>query len=265
MMTVAELFDLSGKVAIVTGGAMGIGKGISMRLAEAGTSIMIPDLNLEVAQKTAAEIKALGGKAAAIQADVSNISDAQKVVDATIKEFGDLNIMVNNAGIYRFMPAIDMTEAMWDKTLGINLKGLMFFSQAAAKAMIAAKHGGKIINIASIDGFRPTGNLSHYDASKGGVIMLTKAMAQEWAPHGILVNAVAPGGINTPGASALTPSGSMSAEQLMELSKSFVEKLPLKRMGEPDDIGKVVLFLASAAADYMVGGVIVADGGALLV
>ncbi|AGG07756.1 short-chain dehydrogenase [Dehalococcoides mccartyi] len=265
MMTIAELFDLRGKVAIVTGGAMGIGKGISMRLAEAGASIMIPDLNLEVAQKTAAEIKALGGKATAIQADVSNINDAQKVIDATLKAFGDLDIMVNNAGIYRFMPAIDMTEAMWDKTLGINLKGLMFFSQAATKAMMAAKHGGKIINIASIDGFRPTGNLAHYDASKGGVIMLTKAMAQEWAPHGILVNAVAPGGINTPGASALMPSGSMSAEQLMELSKSFVAKLPLKRMGEPDDIGKVVLFLASAAADYMVGSVIVADGGALLV
>jgi len=265
MMTIAELFDLRGKVAIVTGGAMGIGKGISMRLAEAGASIMIPDLNLEVAQKTVAEIKALGGKATAIQADVSNINDAQKVIDATLKAFGDLDIMVNNAGIYRFMPAIDMTEAMWDKTLGINLKGLMFFSQAAAKAMIAAKHGGKIINIASIDGFRPTGNLAHYDASKGGVVMLTKAMAQEWAPHGILVNAVAPGGINTPGAAALMPSGNMSAEQLMELSKSFVAKLPLKRMGEPDDIGKVVLFLASAAADYMVGSVIIADGGALLV
>jgi len=263
--TIKELFDLSGKTAIVTGGAMGIGKGISLRLAEAGANVVIGDINLEVAKETAKEIEDSGGKAVAVKADTSVIADAEKTVQAAIDTFGDIDILVNNAGIYRFMPAIFMTEEMWQKTISINLTGSFFFSKAAANAMIKASHGGKIVNIASIDAFRPTGNLTHYDASKGGVVMMTKSLGQELAQHGINVNAVAPGGINTPGVVLMMSDAEMTEEQAEAMNKEFINKIPLRRMGEPDDIAKVVLFLVSHAADYMVGSTVKVDGGALLV
>lgn len=263
--TIAQLFDLNGQVAIVTGGAMGIGKGIALRLAEAGAAVMIADINVELADQTAEEIKASGGKAKAISGNTSLVSDAEKVVQAAISEFGDINILVNNAGIYRFMPAEEMTEDLWDRTLDINLKGTMFFSKAAARAMMKANHGGKIINIASVDGFRPTGNLVHYDASKGGVVMLTKALAKEWSPKGIHINAIAPGSVNTPGAAATMKGSKASPEELKALAAAFTENIPLRRSGEPDDIAKAVLFLASDAASYISGATIPVDGGHLAV
>lgn len=261
--SIRDLFNLNGKVAIVTGAAMGIGKGIALRLAEAGASLVLADINLEAASKTAAEIVANGHKAKEIKADSSKLTDVDKVIAFALDEFGDLNILVNNAGIYPFSPAIDMPETIWDKTIAINLKGVMFFARAAAKAMLAKNHGGKIINIASVDAFHPTGNLAHYDASKGGVVMLTKALGQEWASKGILVNAIAPGAIQTPGASA-TDFSKMTKEQIDSITKAFMAHIPLGRQGEPDDIAKVALFLASEASDYMVGTTIVADGGYLV-
>lgn len=261
--SIQELFNLKGKVAIVTGGAMGIGKGIALRLAEAGASIVLADVNLEAARTTSAEMTSMRYKVKEIKADSSNLADIKRVIDEAFSTFGDLNILVNNAGIYPLIPALDLTEATWDKTLDINLKGAMFFAQAAAKAMIAKQHGGKIINIASVDSFHPTGNLVHYDASKGGLLMLTKALAKEWAPQGILVNAIAPGAIKTPGGSA-TLDVRMTREQIEAMTKAFVSQIPLGRQGEPDDIAKVVLFLASEAADYVVGATIVADGGYLV-
>jgi len=183
--TIRELFDLTGKAAIVTGGAMGIGKGIALRLAEAGASVIISDINLESAQATVAEMKKAGYKAKAVQSDTSKVADAEKTVQEALNTFGDLHILINNAGIYPFTSTTDISEAVWDKTIGINLKGVMFFTQAAAKAMIAKGHGGKIVNIASVDAFHPTGNLLSYDASKGGVVMLTKALAKDLAPKGI--------------------------------------------------------------------------------
>jgi len=261
-LPVKELLNLSGKVAVVTGAAMGIGKAIATRLAEAGASVIIADINRETAQETAKELINAGYKAAAVQSDASKIEDAEKTMRQAVDVFGNVDILVNNAGIYPFTPAIDMTEAIWDKTIDINLKGTMFFCQAAARVMKGGGHGGKIINIASIDAFRPTGNVAHYDASKGGVVMLTKALAKEWAPLGILVNAVAPGSIATPGTSASITG--LSDEKKAALTKAFLEKIPLGRMGEPDDIARIVLFLASPAADYMVGAVIIADGGYLV-
>jgi len=261
-LPVKELLNLSGKVAVVTGGAMGIGKAIAARLAEAGASVIIADINLEAAQKTADELIAAGYKAEPVRSDASKIEDAENTIRQAVDVFGDVDILVNNAGIYPFSPAIDMTEAVWDKTIDINLKGTMFFCQAGARAMKARSHGGKIINIASIDAFRPTGNVAHYDASKGGVVMLTKALAKEWAPLGIQVNAVAPGSIATPGTSASI--AGISDEQKAALTKAFLEKIPLGRMGEPDDIAKIVLFLAGPASDYMVGAVLIADGGYLV-
>ena len=260
---IAQLFDLSGKTAIVTGAAMGIGKGIAMRLAEAGASVVVADINLEAARTAVKEIKAAGYKAAAVQADTSRVSEAQKVVQAALETFGDLHILVNNAGIYPMSPALDMTEETWDRVLDINLKGAMFFSQAAARAMIAKGHGGKIVSTTSIDAFYPTvGNLAEYDASKGGLVSLTRALAKEWAQHCINVNAIAPGAIATPGGQA--GSAGMSKEELEAATKAFIAKIPLGRMGEPDDIGRVALFLASEASDYITGTTIVADGGYLV-
>ncbi len=263
--SIAEIFDLKGKAAIVTGGAMGIGEAIALRLAEAGASVMIADVNLEAANKVVDRIKSRGGKAEAIYADSSNTDDARKVAQATVDTFGSLDILVNNAGIYPFSPALEMTEAQWDKVLGINLKGVFFYAQAAARQMIQAGHGGKIVNIASIDALHPTGNLAHYDASKGGVVMVTKALALEFGKHNIYVNAIAPGGIQTPGgqaqSAAILKTIGMPSE---ELAKAFTARIPLGRGGEPDDIAKVVLFLASSASDYMTGSLVVVDGGYLL-
>lgn len=260
--SIKELFDLTGKTAVVTGAGMGIGKAIAARLAEAGASIIVADINQEAASATAGEFNAAGYKASAVVSDASKVSDAEKTIQEAISQFGGIDILVNNAGIYPFSPAMDLTEGMWDKTIDINLKGVMFFAQAAARAMKDKGHGGKIINIASIDAFRPTGNVAHYDASKGGVVMLTKALAKEWTPLGITVNAVAPGAITTPGTSAGITG--LSDEQKEAMTKAFVAKIPLGRMGVPDDIAKIVLFLASGASDYVTGAVIVADGGYLV-
>lgn len=263
--TIAQLFDLTGKGAIVTGGGMGIGQGIAFRLAEAGASVMIADIKPETASQTVEMIKARGGKAQSIQADASSVADARKAVQATIKAFGRLDILVNNAAIYPKSSFMQISEEMWDKVLNTNLKSVFFYSQAATQEMIKAKNGGKIINIASIDGMHPNRELSHYVTSKGGVVMLTKALALELAPHNILVNAVAPGGIKTPGVDAIKKQLSLLTGIAPEvLMKGFTQRVPLQREGEPDDIAKVVLFLASAAADFMTGSLVLVDGGYLL-
>lgn len=262
MQIIAQIFDLTGKGAIVTGGARGIGQAIAFRLAEAGAGVMIADINLEAATQTANEICASGGKAQAVRADVRNATDAKNAVRATIETFSTLDILVNNAGIIQLHSLMEISEEIWDNMLDINLKGAFLCSKAAAAEMIKAGRGGKIINIASIDGIHPNGEAAHYNAAKGGMVMLTKALALELAPHGILVNAVAPGAVQTPG-------GAASAEAYVAMGKDIrkkypPERYPLNRYGQPDDIAKVVLFLASAAADYITGDVLVVDGGYLL-
>ncbi len=262
--SIAELFDLTGKGAIVTGGAMGIGKAICLRLAEAGASVMIADLDLDIASQTVDEIKFNGGKAQAIQADASSSADAKKAVQATISSFGSLDILVNNAGIYPLLPVMRVEEGLFDKVISINLKGSFVYAQTAAAQMIEAGKGGKIINLASVDGFHPNGNATPYNASKGGVVMLTKALAVELAQHNILVNAVAPGSIITPGTGNVAKEAVAQGLSLEDLGKSFRGRLPLGRTGEPDDIAKVVLFLASGASNYMTGDILLVDGGYLL-
>ncbi|MFW9906805.1 MAG: SDR family NAD(P)-dependent oxidoreductase [Candidatus Thorarchaeota archaeon] len=266
--SISELVNLSEKVAIVTGGALGIGQAICYRLAEAGAAVMIVDINLDAAKETASKIVEHGGKAKAISADASSPADADKVIKETIDEFGTIDILVNNAGIYPMSPMFDTTEEIWDKVLGLNLKGVFFYTQKVAKAISELKKGGKIINLASIDGFHPTGNLVHYDASKGGIVMMTKALALELAPHKITVNAVAPGGISTPGGDMVSDlyRKQMEAQGMTEaqIEQAFVARVPLGRMGLPDDIAKIILFLASDLSGYMTGFTIIADGGYLL-
>ena len=230
--SIEKLFDLTGKVAIVTGGAMGIGKGIVKRLADAGAKIMIVDI-VEQKQVDAilSEIKNNGGEALYMQADLSEIKNLQNIINQTVKEFGDLNILVNNAGIFSYCPVTELTEELWDKTINLNLKALAFLSKLAVNKMIEMKHGGKIINISSIDSIKPTGNLSHYDSSKGGVRMLTKAFAKEVGKYGINVNDIAPGGINTPGVAKIA--GTTLTAQQQQARKAqmeqFVKMLPLHR------------------------------------
>lgn len=262
MKTIRELFDLTEKRAIVTGGGSGFGKGIALRLAEAGAGVMIADINLEAAEQVVDEIKAAGGKARAVQSDVGKTSDAQKVTAATLEAFGSVDILVNVAGIRLYSQMSKITEAQWDKILDINLKSIFFFSQAAAEAMKKGGRGGKIVNISSVGAIRPHGFCAHYDASKGGIIALTQALALELAPYNIQVNSIAPGGSMTPGV----------LEGVQELQAAYKEfehpvvncwtlQVPWFRFADPDDIARVVLFLASEASDYMTGTFFPVDGG----
>jgi len=262
--TIAQLFDLSGKGAVVTGGAVGIGQGIALRLAEAGAGVTVADVDLKAAGETAKQIEAKGGRAKPIHADVSSAADAEKVVRAAVDAFGSLDILVNNAGIQIPATFLDTSEESWERVVDVNLKGVLLCSQAAARAMIKAGHGGKIINIASAAALTPSKGHTAYSASKAGVISLTKSMAQELAAHRILVNAVAPGGIQTPGGMAslgdMMQARGLSAKELWQ---DHLRRVPLGIVGEPDDIAKVVLFLASEAADFMTGTVVVVDAGFL--
>ncbi len=256
-------FDLAGKNAVVTGGAMGIGFGIAKRLIEAGANVLIADLDGNAAEGAAKKLADGPGKAAAMQADIAEEGIGERIVAKCVELFGSINILVNNAGIYPTSPVLQMTSDFLDKVYKINLRGLVFVSKAAAARMVEQGKGGKIINIASIDAFHPSMvGLAAYDASKGGVVMFTKSLALELGPHGITVNSIAPGGIQTEGASK--PLAGMPEDQMNQLTKAFASRIPLRRMGVPDDIGKVAVFLASSASDYMTGETIIVDGGVLL-
>ncbi len=256
-------FDLYEKNAIVTGGAMGIGLGISRRLVEAGANVLVVDIDGTSAKAASEKLKGSRGKAISFEADISVEGISDKIVENCTRIFGSVDILVNNAGIYPTSPILQMTPSLFDKVYQINLKALVFLSKAAATRMVAQGKGGKIINISSIDAFHPSMvGLGAYDASKGAVSMFTKSLALELAPRGIAVNAIAPGGITTEGTSK--PLGGMTEEQTKQMMKAFVAKIPFGRMGMPDDIGKVAVFLASSASDYMTGQTIIVDGGMLL-
>ena len=260
--TIPQLFDLTGKGVVVTGGGRGIGQACALRLAEAGAGVLVTDIDMETAGQTVEQIKARGGRAQAIQADAGRTADAHRVIQACIDSFGHIDILVNNAGIFPISPALETSEELWDRVHSINLKGMFFYSQAAAREMVKSGRGGKIINMASPESLHPRSGASHYNASKGGVLMLTKALALEWAPHKITVNAVAPGGILTPG--TLQQRAKFANIDIETAKARRLLRQPVGYLGEPDEIAKTVLFLASAAADYMTGSIILADGGFLL-
>ena len=268
---IGDLLDLSGGVAIVTGGAMGIGQGIAFRLAEAGAAVVVADRDLEAAQLTGELLTERGARALALEVEVGAPQAAQRMVAQTVAAFGQVDILVNNAGIFPFAPALDVTAALWEQVLRVNLSGAFFCAQAAAQQMTQAGRGGRIINIASIDALHPTGALASYDTSKGGLLMLTKALAKELGPHGITVNAIAPGSIATPGAAAATAATSATSQEPAggsaggeDLMAAFLARIPLGRVGQPDDIATAALFLASDAASYIPGSLLVVDGGYLL-
>lgn len=258
---ISQLVSLKDKTAVVTGGAMGIGFGIAYRLAEAGANVVIADLNKEVGEKAAKELTASGWRVVFIKTNVALEEDVRRATDFAVKIYGGIDILVNNAGIYPIIPVMQMSPADFEKILAVNLRSVFLFTKAAGDVMIKQGRGGKIINITSIDALHPSSvGLAVYDASKHGLWGFTKNTALELAPHNIQVNAIAPGGINTPGAGA----GAPKTPQIEAIQKKFLEKIPMRRMGEPDDIGRVALFLASNLSSYMTGSQIVVDGGVLL-
>ena len=260
---VSDLLSIKGKTAIVTGGAVGIGFGIVQRLAEAGAKVIIADVDLERAKKSAEDLKSRGFIAEGVVCDVSSEEDVKKMVADTISNFGSVDILVNNAGIYPSIPLSKMTLADFEKVLSVNLKGAFLCTKYATDQMIKQGRGGKVINITSIDALHPSMiGLAHYDSSKHGLWGFTKNAALEYSQHKIWVNAIAPGGIITPGATGMQ-SGEVNEEQ-KKIVEAFLNKIPMHRMGEADEIGKVALFLASDMSSYMTGSQIIVDGGVLL-
>tara|TARA_Y100001960_G_scaffold57174_1_gene58913 strand:+ start:2186 stop:2926 length:741 start_codon:yes stop_codon:yes gene_type:complete len=245
--------ELNGKIALITGGAQGIGRTISENLAEQGAHVILGDINLEGAEKTVAKIKEKGSKASAIRIDVSNALDVQNAFDSILKKYKPIDIVVNNAGITRDGLLVRMKEVDWDLVLNINLKGSFLCSQQAAKQMMKQKSGA-IVNIASIVGVMGNFGQANYSASKAGLIGFTKSLAREVAPRGIRANAIAPGFIDT--------------EMTRVLEKSvrdkLIEQIPLAKLGQPGDVANCVSFLVSEKASYITGQVININGGMLM-
>jgi len=244
------MFDLSGRVAIVTGANTGIGQGIAIALAEAGADVAL--VGRTPAEETAEEVRRAGRKAAIVHADLSTIAPVQGVVQRTTAELGGVDILVNNAGIIRRADALDFSEEDWDAVIGTNLKSVFFLSQAVARHMVEQGRG-KIINIASMLSFQGGIRVPSYTASKSGVAGLTKLLANEWAAKGINVNAIAPGYIATNNTAAL--------QDDEVRNRQILERIPAGRWGKPSDLAGAAVFLASDASDYVHGHILAVDGG----
>lgn len=243
-------FDLTGRVAIVTGANTGIGQGIALALAEAGADLAL--VGRTPATETASRASEMGRRAEVIEADLSSIEPVSRIVAETLDRLGGLHILVNNAGIIRRADSLDFTEADWDAVIDTNLKSTFFLAQAAARHMVGERHG-RIINIASMLTFQGGIRVPSYTASKSGVGGLTKLMANEWAAHGVTVNAIAPGYIATNNTTAL------QADETR--NRQIIERIPAGRWGEPGDLGGAAVFLASDAAAYVQGHILAVDGG----
>ena len=253
-MRVQELFDLSGKTAIVTGGGTGIGRQMAEALAELGANLVLCARKVERCEQAAAELSELGVKALGMRCDVRDPAEVQAVCERTMEELGRLDVLVNNAGTSWGAPAEETPLEGWQKVVDVNLTGVFLFSQAAGRMMIDLG-GGSIVNIASVAGLRgsPAGRIDAvaYNASKGGVIAFTRDLAHKWAPHGIRVNAIAPGWF---------PSD-MSKVLLDRFGEDFVQRVPLGRFGGADDLKGAIAFLASPASSFVTGHTLVVDGG----
>jgi 2-hydroxycyclohexanecarboxyl-CoA dehydrogenase len=248
--------SLSGRNAVVTGGASGIGRGICLRLARDGANVAILDLNPAGAEKVAAEITALGRKAVACQVDVVNRPQINAAIERVHKELGSVHILVNDAGIGKFVLLKDMREEAWDEMIAIHLKGTFNCTQAVVQDMIDAKWG-RIVSVSSTAGLEGAAGLVHYSAAKAGIVGFTKALAQELGPMGITVNAIAPGLIDTP----ILRVGGVLTERMQKFINMTVNRSPVRRSGVPDDIAAACAYLVSAEASFFTGQVMSPNGG----
>ncbi len=253
-MKPAELFDLAGRVAIVTGGGSGIGRQMAQGLAEAGADVVVCARKPERCEQAAAELRSLGVRALGLRCDVRDPAAITAVVERTRSELGSVDVLVNNAGTSWGAPAEDHPLDGWQKVIDVNLTGVFLFSQAAGRVMIE-QQAGKIVNIASVAGLGGAPpelmNAVAYNASKGGVISFTRDLATKWARHHVNVNAIAPGWFPT----------DMNSALLEARPDAYLEGIPLARFGGPDDLKGAVVFLASRASDYVTGHTLVVDGG----
>ncbi|VVB98778.1 L-rhamnose 1-dehydrogenase (NADP(+)) [uncultured archaeon] len=243
--------DFKDQVVIVTGAGRGIGEEIAVQFAKEGAKVVVASLHGQECDSTVKKIASAKGKAIAVPCDVSSARDVKSLFEKTLREFGRVDVLVNNAGIFPFVPFKDMVEEQWDRVIGVNLKSVFLCSKEAASVMVKQGRGGKIVNISSIASIVGYPMLTHYCASKGGINGFTRALALELAPSKIRVNAVLPGGVKTPGV------GELDEKTL----KGIESSVPLARMGEPIDIANAVLFLASDKSDYITGQTLVVDGG----
>jgi len=235
--------DLAGKIAVVTGAGGGIGRAMAAAFRQQGATVIATDLNLEALSGVDADCR---------QLDVTQAQAVRELADAVAAQYGALDVWVNNAGFMARMPAMDLDEAAWQRTMDINLKGTFFGAQAAARHMIA-QGSGAIINLSSYAGVKPRPNCADYAAAKAGVAHLTQCLALEWSPKGLRVNAIAPGFIETPMSSWMHADAATYAE--------YVERLPARRVGQPSEIADAALYLASQASAYVTGHVLMVDGG----
>jgi len=255
-------FSLNGKIAIVTGGSRGIGKAIALGFAKAGAKVVVTSRKINDLEATAAEINASRGEAFPVQAHLGKMEEISRMVNTVMDKFGRIDILVNNAGTNPAMGTVlDADERLWETIMNLNLKGLYFISQAVANVM-KKQGGGKIINIASIDGIKPEPGVSIYNISKAGVRMITRAFAVELAPFNIQVNTIAPGPIST----KLLNSHwfHLPPEEAKKQKEALAKITPMGRIGEPDEIVGAAIYLASDASSYTTGAEIVVDGGTLL-
>lgn len=245
--------DLTGKVTLITGGAQGIGKEIALKFADAGSDLIICDVNQEVLDQTCTEIKKIGRECLVVKADVTRSDQVDEVVTKSLDKYKRIDILINNAGITRDNLLARMSEEDWDLVLLVNLKGVFLFAKAVAKTMMKQRQG-RIINIASVIGLMGNAGQANYAASKGGVIALTKTMAKELAKRNITVNAIAPGFIKT----------AMTDKLKDEYKEAMLKMIPLARLGDPQDIADAALFLSSEYSNYITGQVLTVDGGMVM-
>jgi NAD(P)-dependent dehydrogenase (short-subunit alcohol dehydrogenase family) len=258
-------FDLTGRKAAVTGGAMGIGAGIAGALRRAGAQVILIDKDIEAATRTAKALAGADDAVQAVYADIRIPEECDSAIAASAETLGQLDVLVNNAGIYPVRSLTEVTPDLFDSVLRTNLSSVLYTSRAAARVMRERPEGGSIINVASLEGMKPSMlGLSMYGASKGGVVSLTKHLALELAPMNIRVNAIAPGAIVTEGSAKMTETSDMTEEERQQMLAAFEAKVPLGRLGQPPDLGGAAIFLASRASAYVTGALLQVDGGLLL-